>query len=116
LLLVWHRELAGCLQHVEGRAFLYSELVERQVVGRMPDRLPQLARPGFDGLAGAGVDQVEGKPREGFARQPDRVQSLLDIMQSAEELEVGVVQRLYAQRNAVDAGVAITPKTGRLDR
>ena len=103
------------MQRVERRAFLDGELVKRQVVGGIADCLFQLRRPGFRCLAGTGINQVEGKPREDFAGEPDRMQGLVHIVQPAEELQVAVVQRLHAQRNAVDARRAIAAKTLGLD-
>src|SRR5690606_28312405 len=51
------RDLAGAIEAVEGGPFLNGQLVERKVIGSVADCLLQLIGPGFDGLAGAGVDQ-----------------------------------------------------------
>ena len=86
------------------------------MVGGMADRLFELRRPGLRRLAGPRIDQVEGQPREDFARQADGVQRLVDIVQPAEESQIGIVQRLHAERHAVDAGGAIAAKALGLDR
>ena len=86
------------------------------MVGGMADRLLELGRPAVERLAGAGIDQVEGKPRKDLARQADRRQRLFDIVQPAEQSQIGVVQRLHAERDAVDAGRAIAAEARGLDR
>ena len=94
---------------------LDGELVEREVVGGERERRRQLGRPGLRRLARARVDQVEGEAREGRARDLDRPERLLDIVQPAEEAKVRVVQRLDAERDAVDAGGAVAAEALRLD-
>jgi hypothetical protein len=103
---------------VEGgkrRPVLDGELVERQVVGGEPERHPEFARPVVRGLPGAGVDQIEGQPREGGARHLDRRAGGRHVVQPAEEAEVRVVQRLDAERDAVDARRAVATEARRLD-
>ncbi len=55
------------------------------MVDGVADRLFEFGRPGFRRLAGPRIDQVEGQPRKDLARQADRRQRLLDIVQPAEE-------------------------------
>ena len=55
------------------------------MVGGIADRLLEFGAPGVQRLAGPRIDQVEGQPREDLARQSDRRQRLLDIVQPAEE-------------------------------
>ena len=115
LLAIRNDQLAGLVQAVEGRAFLDRQLVERQVIDGIGDRFLQFLLPFLDRLVRAGIDQVEGHAREDVARQPDRLQRICDIVQPAEEFQVPVVQRLDAERHAVDAGRAIAAEARRLD-
>ena len=52
----------------ETRAALDGELIERQVLAGQRQRPLELGRPGLLGLAGPGIDQVEGIAREVPAR------------------------------------------------
>ena len=108
-------ELAGAVEGGEGRAVLDGELVEREMIGGERQRLAELRRPGLRRLAGAGIDQVEGEAREGRARHLDRRARGGDVMKAAEEAEVVVVERLDAERDAVDAGGAVAAETLGLD-
>ena len=44
---------------------------EAKMVGRMVDRFLEFGGPCLDRLAGAGIDHVEGQPRDQLAGQPD---------------------------------------------
>ena len=116
MVVVGKRELPGLVQGVKGRAFLDGELVERQMVCGMADGLLKLRCPCLRRLAGARLDQVERQARKDFARQPDRVQRFRNIVQPAEEAQIGIVQRLHAERHPVDAGGAVAAKAFRFDR
>ena len=79
------------------------------------ERLLQLGAPGRFALAGAGVDQIERGARKNRRRGLHRRQSFRDVVAAAERLEVVIVERLHADRQAVDAGGAIAAKAARFD-
>ena len=108
-------ELAGGVEAGERRLLLDGELVEREVVGRHADRLFELGAPGGQRLPGPRIDQVEGKPREDGARKLHGAARILHVMDAAERLQRGVVERLHAERDAVHAGAPIAAETLRLD-
>ena len=113
--LVRRLQFAGGVQAEERRAFLDGELIERQMLGGFRDRELQFVRPHRGRLVGAGIDQVERIAIERVARDRDRIERLARGVQSAERLQRGIVQRLHAERDAVDAGGAIAAKARRLD-
>ena len=113
--LVGRDELAGAVERGEGRAVLDGELVEREVVGGERQRLAEFRRPALRGLAGTGIDQVEGETGEGRARRLDRLPRGRDVVQAPEGAEVVVVERLDAERDAVDPGGAVAAEALRLD-
>ena len=114
-LLVRRRQFAGAPQPLEDRVGLDGELVDRQMLAGHRHRLGQLGAPGRLALAGAGVDEVERSAREDRRRGLDRLDRFGDVVTAAERLEVGVVERLDADRQAVDAGGAIAAEAPRLD-
>ena len=61
------------------------------------------------------VDQIERVAVERLPRDGDRVERLLRGVQPAELLQRRIVERLHAERHAVDAGRAIAAKARRLD-
>ena len=71
--LVLGRQGEGAARMVgeEARAALDGELIERQVLAGQRQRPLELGRPGLRGLAGPGIDQVEGIAREMPARRGD---------------------------------------------
>jgi len=85
------------------RARLYRQLVERKMLGPEAERAGEFAMPVGERLTGSRVDQVEGEAREDRPRHFDRGQRLGDAVHAAEPLQVGIVQRLHAERHAVDA-------------
>ena len=98
-------ELAGPVELVESRAGLDRQLVEREMLGRMADRELELGAPERRRLLGrAGIDQVEGVALEIFPGDRDRIQRFLRRVHPAERFEVGIVQRLHAERDAVHPG------------
>ena len=114
---VGHRELPRRVQRVEGRAFLDGQLVERQMVGGVADRLFELGRPGLERLAGPRIDQVEGQARKDLARQSDRLSAPPSTLCSRpRNCRSAIVQRLHAERDAVDAGGAVAAEALGLDR
>ena len=113
--LVRRLQLARRVQAEERRAFLDRELIERQMFGRFRNRQLQLIGPHLRRLVGAGVDQVERIAVERGAGDRDRIQRLARAVQPTQRLQRGVVQRLHAERDAVDAGCAIAAKPRCLD-
>jgi hypothetical protein len=113
--LVRHGDLACGVEALEPGAGLDGELVEREVLHRMADRLLQLRAPGLRRLAGAGVDEIEGMALEDGGRDPHRRQGLLDRMHPPQAPQVGIVERLHAERDPVDPRLAIAAKPPGLD-
>ena len=108
--LVRRFQFARRMQAEERRAFLDRELVERQMFGGFRNRELQFVGPHLRRLVGTGVDQVERVTIERAARDRDRIQRFARAVQSSERLQRGVVERLHAERDAVDAGCAIAAK------
>ena len=84
------------------------------MVGGHADRRFELRAPGPRRLRRARIDQVEGEAREGFPRELDRAPRLGDAVDAAERLQRRIVERLHAERKAVDARRAIAAKALRL--
>ena len=78
------------------------------------ERRLQLRAPVFHALARPGIDQIEGIALEDV-RGDVSAASASARVQAAERLQSGVVERLHADRDAVDARGAIVAKTRRLD-
>ncbi len=108
-------QFAGGVQAEERRALFDGELIERQMLGGFRDRQLQFIRPHLRGLVGTGVNQIERITVEGAARDCDRVERLARGMQPSQRFQRGIVERLHAERNPVDAGGAIAAKPRRLD-
>ena len=106
-------QFAGGVQAEERRALFDGELIERQMLGGFRDRELQFFGPHRGRLVGAGIDQVERIAIERGARDRDRIQRLARAVQPAQRLQRGIVQRLHAERHAVDAGCAIAAKARR---
>ena len=66
-------------------------------------------------LLRACVNQIEGIAVEHRARDGDRVEGFARRMGAAERRQCRIVERLHAERNAIDAGRAIAAKPFRLD-
>ena len=62
-----------------------------------------------------GVDQIERIAVERFPRDGDGVERLLRGVHAAKLFQRRIVERLHAERDAVDAGGAIAAKARRLD-
>ena len=77
------------------------------MLGGFRDGALELGGPGVERLARPRIDQIERIAVEDRARDRDRVERLLRAMQAAEFLQRGIVERLHAKRNAIDAGGAI---------
>ena len=85
-------------------------MIARAIQGRQ-----QLGLPGRGRLVRAGVDEVERETLEDRAGDRDRLHRLLGGVQAAERLEIGVVHRLDAERDAVDAGLLVAREAVGLD-
>ena len=74
------------------------------------------ARPGLP-ASGRGGHRSGRRTGAGRSRAPTsmRGERLGDVVQAAEAAQVGVVQRLHAERDAVDAGGAVAAEALRLD-
>src|SRR5215213_9036343 len=92
------------MQPLVGRALLDRKLVQRQVLGRVADSLLQLPRPSRRRLTWAGVDEVEGEALEGGAGDGNCRQRLFGRVHAPELAEIGVVESLHTEGDAVDAG------------
>ena len=87
------------------------------MVGGHAERRFELARARRDErLAGPRIDQVEGEPREDVARASSTARrASATSWRRPSALQRGVVERLHAERDAVDAGGAIAAEALRLD-
>ena len=108
-------EFAGRVQVEKRRALLDGQLVERQMLRRFRDRVPQFLGPHRWRLVGTRVNQIEGIAIEDGARDRHRLQRLARGMQASESLQRRIVQRLHAERHAVDARRAIAAEPRGLD-
>ena len=108
-------KLAERMQRVERRLGLDGELIERQMLGRLRDGALEFVGPRRRCLTRPRVNQVERIALEGCAGDLDRIERLLRGVQPAKLLQRVVVERLHAERNPVDARVAITTEPIRLD-
>ena len=100
----------------KARARLDGELVEREVAGPQRQRARQFGVPAFRRVAGAGVDEVETDPREMALGDIERGEPLGGIVEAAQKMERLVVERLKAERDAVDPRARQRGEIGRLDR
>ena len=108
-------ELARAMQPLEDRVGLDGELIEREMLARHLDCFGELGAPRPFGLAGPRVNQVERGARKNGLSGLHRRDRLCDAVATAESLQVGVVERLHADREPVDAGGAVAAKAARLD-
>src|SRR5579862_2810230 len=79
------------------------------------DRAREFRLPGGKRLARARINQIERVAVEDGARDGNRLERLLRAVQAAELLQREVVERLHAERDAVDAGGAIAAEARRLN-
>src|SRR6478672_8942596 len=103
------------MQRGKRRVGLDGQLIKRQMLGGFRDGALELGRPGLRRLARPRVDQVEGIALERGACDRDGGERLLRGVRAPEFLQLRVVERLYAERDAVDAGRAIAGKARGLD-
>ena len=73
------------------------------MIGAEAQRAGQLGLPLGGGLARAGIDQIEGDAGEMTPRQIERRHRLGMIVAAAEEFQRGIVERLDAERQPIDA-------------
>ncbi len=116
IVLVGQGEGAPGMLGEELRAALDGELVERQVLAGEAERPLELGRPGLGRLAGPAIDQVERMAGEGLLRYGERPQRLVDGMLAAEEFQRRDIERLHAERHAIDAGLRQLGEAAGLDR
>src|SRR5690606_27902933 len=109
-------ELAFFEQGGEARAGFDGELVEREMLGAEAYRAGQLGLPLRLGLIWPGIDQVEAHATEMALRGVERTETLGNAMRTAEEAQCIVVERLEAERYAVDPCGSQIGKARRLDR
>src|SRR5690606_25594851 len=115
LSLAW---IARSMAHVGGepRVWLDRELVQREMAGAEGQGTGQFGVPLLRRLTGPGIDQVEAYAPEMTLRDFERGETFADVMESAEEAQRLVVERLHPERDTVDAGRGELGKIGRLDR
>ena len=105
--LVGNAQGAGGGKAGEGCPRLDGELIERHVALLLAQGPRKLVAPASDRLVRAGIDQVEGNPREGARGEPESGKRLACRVLPAERLQGGVVQRLHPDRGTVDPGRAV---------
>ncbi len=111
---VGHGEPPRRMQLGERRLRLDGQLVQRQVPAGQSKRLAKLAAPGLGGLAGAGIDQIEAEALECFTCNSYPRLRLGGGVQPAQCLQLAVVERLHAERHAVDARRPVAAEAGSL--
>ena len=116
LVLAGQGEGAARMVGEEARAALDGELIEREVLAGQAEGALQLGGPGFDRLARPGIDQVEGIAREVPAGRCDGGDRLVGRMLTAEEAQRWRIERLHAQRHAIDAGLGQRGEAAGFDR
>src|SRR5262245_1581668 len=114
-IVVWDQELAGRMQRGKRRFLLDRELVEREVFAGLFGRALEFGRPGSRRLSRTRVDQIERIALEGGPRDRHCLERLLCGMQSPERFEGRIIERLNAQRDAIDASRAKAAKARRLE-
>ena len=100
---------------LEHRVGFDGELIERDMVAHAGERRLQFRFPRLHALVRPGIDQIERIAIEDLRGDIDGVARLGGIVQPAERLEVGIVEGLHADRDAVDPGGAVIAKARRLD-
>ena len=101
----------------EARAGLRLELVRRDVLGLERERLVEVPLEIRLRLAGDAVDQVEREIVEpGLTQHLERAANVGRLGGAAERAQEPRVERLRAERDAVDAGAAEQRRERRVDR
>ena len=114
-ILVGNDQFAGLVQAEERRVGFDGQLIKRKMFCGLTAmaRLRVPRRPGIECLPRPGVDQIERVAIEDRAGDRNRVERFLRRVQASELLQHGIVERLHAQRNAVDTGGAIAAEPRR---
>ena len=86
------------------------------MLSAIADRTGQLRLPIGQRLAGAGIDQVEADPAKLLLCRLQRAQRLVYAVRAAKKAQRLVIERLDAQRGAIDPGGSQIGKARRLDR
>ena len=94
---------------------LQRQLVERQVRRRQRQRHFNVGLRLRERLTGQRVHQVEVEGRVVALRDLHGSKCLRSVMHAAERLQVTIVERLHADRQPRDAGIAIGCKAARLE-
>ena len=111
-----HDQLAAPRGGVKGGPFLDGQLIDREMLRVPRQDLVELVPPGAPVLAGPGVDQVAGDPGKALAGQRQGGQRLGRVVAPPQEAQGVVVERLDAEREAVDPGPPEAVESGRLGR
>src|SRR3569833_771576 len=111
----WH-ELAGRMQCGVRSLRLDGQLIERQVSTSERQRFAELGAPCALCLLRPRVDEIERDALERRARDRNRGLRVGDRVDASERAQHIVVEGLYAERGAVDAGCRVTAKALRLAR
>ncbi len=104
--LVRHRQFAGPMQAKERRVGFNRQLIKRKMLGCFRDCALELLSPGVGALPRPGIYEIERISWKNRARDRDGVKCFLRVVQAPKLRESGVVERLHAQRNAIDARCA----------
>ena len=117
LVVVRHDELAGGLQRVERRCLPRSS-AGKATDGRRRGRSPLPARAPRRPASGRGAHRSGRRTDAGRCRAPGRSRRSASstLCSRPRDLQVAVVQRLHAERDAVDAGGAVAAEALGLDR
>ncbi len=112
-IVVGNAKLAVLVEQREGRLRLDGELIEREMIGAEGERLFQFGAPLRVALTRPRIDQIQRDAIEIPHRQIERRFRFFGIVQPPQEFQIGIVQRLHPQRQAIDAGGAVIGKSRR---
>ena len=115
MIVIRHDQLAFTRQRGKRRRRFDGQLIKREMFGAERKRLRQFGLPLLRRLAGAGIDQIEADTFEIRARQRQRRLCFAHIVQAPEHFQIGIVQRLHAERQPVDTRRGIILKPRRID-
>ena len=114
-IVVGNDELARGMERGKRRVLLDGQLIEREMVAGFGQGAGELGRPILRVLARPGIDQVERVAIENAARDADRIERFARGVHAAKLGEHAIVERLDAERDAVDAGGAVAAEAGGFD-
>src|SRR5215207_1392023 len=92
------------------RSRLDGQLVERHVALLFTERPAKLPTPIRSGLARPCIDEIEGDAGENAGSKPKGGECFRNIVLAAETGEIAIIERLYADRQAIDACGAVALK------